>query len=98
MLCSRARTALSARLDAEELPPGVTGRRLREHLAECAGCRAWEAGALRLQRAVDGGSVGGAESAGDAPRADSDNFGTVSGSSGNSGSSGSSGSSGREAC
>ncbi|SCK50376.1 zf-HC2 domain-containing protein [Streptomyces sp. WMMB 322] len=54
MLCSRARTALSARLDEEDLPPGVTGRRLEEHLTGCADCRAWEVKALRLRRDVTG--------------------------------------------
>ncbi|RXS84742.1 zf-HC2 domain-containing protein [Streptomyces sp. TM32] len=42
MLCTRIRTALSARLDGEELPPGLTARRLDEHLADCRDCRRWE--------------------------------------------------------
>lgn len=50
MLCSRARTALSARLDREALPPGVTGRRLDEHLAGCPDCRRWRERAERLGR------------------------------------------------
>lgn len=43
MLCTRIRTALSARLDGEELPPGLTARRLETHLADCRDCRRWEA-------------------------------------------------------
>ncbi|MEX2970185.1 zf-HC2 domain-containing protein [Streptomyces sp. C184] len=43
MLCTRIRTALSARLDGEELPPGLTVRRLETHLADCRDCRRWEA-------------------------------------------------------
>ncbi|MFI0904736.1 zf-HC2 domain-containing protein [Streptomyces sioyaensis] len=43
MLCTRIRTALSARLDGEELPPGLTARRLEAHLADCRDCRRWEA-------------------------------------------------------
>lgn len=50
MLCSRARTALSARLDEEALPPGVTARRLDEHLHGCPACRRWEAEAGQLGR------------------------------------------------
>lgn len=63
MLCSRARTALSARLDGEDLPGGVTERRLREHLDGCTGCRAWEERALRLQAAVAGALADGDEAA-----------------------------------
>ncbi|MFH8405858.1 zf-HC2 domain-containing protein [Streptomyces sp. NPDC018019] len=67
MQCSRVRTALSARLDGEPLPPGVTGGRLDAHLAGCADCRGWSAGAARLQRltraardaAGDGGDAPG---------------------------------------
>ncbi|MEU7430180.1 zf-HC2 domain-containing protein [Streptomyces sioyaensis] len=43
MLCTRIRTGLSARLDGEELPPGLTARRLETHLADCRDCRRWEA-------------------------------------------------------
>ncbi|TXC98338.1 zf-HC2 domain-containing protein [Streptomyces sp. ISID311] len=43
MLCTRIRTGLSARLDGEELPPGLTARRLETHLADCRDCRSWEA-------------------------------------------------------
>ncbi|MGW8398110.1 zf-HC2 domain-containing protein, partial [Streptomyces lydicus] len=42
MHCSRARTALSARCDGEERPPGVTARRLDDHLAGCPDCRRWD--------------------------------------------------------
>ncbi|MEV6567769.1 zf-HC2 domain-containing protein [Streptomyces kronopolitis] len=43
MLCTRIRTALSARLDGEEPPPGLTVHRLDAHLADCRDCRRWEA-------------------------------------------------------
>lgn len=82
MLCSRARTALSARLDSEALPPGVTERKLQTHLAGCADCRAWEVKALRLQGFVaDEAADGGAASAADAVRAGSDGPGPAAGSS-----------------
>ncbi|MFE5737186.1 zf-HC2 domain-containing protein [Streptomyces celluloflavus] len=48
MLCSRIRTALSARLDGEEPPPGHSARGLDGHLAACADCRDWEARARQL--------------------------------------------------
>ncbi|MGW1376843.1 zf-HC2 domain-containing protein [Streptomyces sp. NPDC002446] len=48
MHCSRIRTALSARLDGEELPPGITTGRLDGHLAGCPACRQWEARARAL--------------------------------------------------
>lgn len=48
MLCSRIRTAVSARLDGEELPPGVTVEQLAAHLEACAACRLWETRARRL--------------------------------------------------
>lgn len=48
MLCSRIRTALSARLDGERLPPGLTTRRLDDHVAGCADCRRWDARARHL--------------------------------------------------
>ncbi|OKI04972.1 hypothetical protein A6A06_09820 [Streptomyces sp. CB02923] len=50
MQCSRVRTAVSARLDGEELPPGVTGGLLDAHLAGCADCRLWSERAARLQQ------------------------------------------------
>lgn len=43
MLCTRIRTALSARLDGEELPAGLTAHRVEAHLADCRDCRRWEA-------------------------------------------------------
>ncbi|MFE6686809.1 zf-HC2 domain-containing protein [Streptomyces sp. NPDC057743] len=55
MLCSRIRTALSARLDGEALPPGLTTRRLDDHLASCRDCRQWDARARALTVAI--GSV-----------------------------------------
>ncbi|WP_438489316.1 zf-HC2 domain-containing protein [Streptomyces sp. S186] len=57
MLCSRIRTALSARLDGEALPPGLTARRLDDHLAGCGDCRQWEARARALSTAL-GGATG----------------------------------------
>lgn len=47
MRCTQFRTALSARLDGE--PAGLPERRLDSHLARCAGCREWQAGAERLR-------------------------------------------------
>ncbi|UQA96993.1 zf-HC2 domain-containing protein [Streptomyces halobius] len=48
MLCSRIRTALSARQDGERMPPGITIRRLDDHLVGCADCRRWDARARQL--------------------------------------------------
>ncbi|MFE0381961.1 zf-HC2 domain-containing protein [Streptomyces inhibens] len=53
MLCSHIRTALSARLDEEELPPGITARRLDDHLAGCRDCRQWEARTQALTAGLD---------------------------------------------
>ncbi|MEW2433639.1 zf-HC2 domain-containing protein [Streptomyces caniferus] len=53
MHCSRIRTALSARLDGEELPPGVTPGRLDDHLAGCRDCRRWDARARALTAGLD---------------------------------------------
>ncbi|MCF3147331.1 zf-HC2 domain-containing protein [Streptomyces platensis] len=53
MLCSRIRTALSARLDGEELPPGLTAHRLDDHLAGCPDCRRWHAQAQALTAGLD---------------------------------------------
>ncbi|OEU86872.1 hypothetical protein DB35_25070 [Streptomyces abyssalis] len=64
MHCSRARTALSARLDQEALPPGVTERRLGEHLAECPDCRRWQDRAEQLERMPAGEPGAGAEPVG----------------------------------
>src|SRR5688572_26790649 len=50
MRCDDVRLALSARLDGEpELAPVA---RVDGHLAGCAGCRAWLAGAERVTRMV----------------------------------------------
>ncbi|MFI1198035.1 zf-HC2 domain-containing protein [Streptomyces sp. NPDC020883] len=65
MLCSRIRTALSARLDGEALPPGLTARRLDDHLAGCADCRQWQARARALSTAL--GGAAGQEGEGAAP-------------------------------
>lgn len=50
MTCDTVRVALSARLDGE--PTGWPDGSLDAHLTGCAGCRAWLAGAERLNRAV----------------------------------------------
>lgn len=52
MLCSRFRTALSARVDGEALPPDTTGAALDAHLASCERCRRWEESARRLREAT----------------------------------------------
>ncbi|MFH8790257.1 zf-HC2 domain-containing protein [Streptomyces roseoverticillatus] len=49
MHCSEFRTALSARVDGEDLPPGVTGAALDAHLLGCAECCAWGDRARRLK-------------------------------------------------
>ncbi|MBC3982737.1 zf-HC2 domain-containing protein [Streptomyces sp. AC536] len=49
MHCSDSRTALSARVDGEALPPGVTGPVLDAHLHGCADCRLWERRVLALR-------------------------------------------------
>lgn len=54
MHCSRIRTALSARLDGEEPPPGITARQLADHLDTCAACRLWETRARRLTEHIAG--------------------------------------------
>ncbi|MFF4602886.1 zf-HC2 domain-containing protein [Streptomyces sp. NPDC001339] len=56
MHCSRVRTALSARLDGEALPPGLTARGLDEHLARCRDCQGWD-GRARALTARLGGAV-----------------------------------------
>ncbi|MFF8812606.1 zf-HC2 domain-containing protein [Streptomyces pactum] len=50
MECSDFRTAISARIDGEALPPAVPDGVLDAHLRECADCRAWEQAARRLRR------------------------------------------------
>ncbi|MEV6674072.1 zf-HC2 domain-containing protein [Streptomyces sp. NPDC051162] len=49
MHCVESRTAMSARVDGEELPPEVSGPALDAHLRECAACRNWEKSARRLK-------------------------------------------------
>jgi anti-sigma factor RsiW len=63
MPCSRIRTALSARVDGEALPPDIAVPVLEAHLASCARCRRWEESARRLRQATlpaDGGDTSGA--------------------------------------
>jgi predicted anti-sigma-YlaC factor YlaD len=50
MTCERIQVALSARLDGED--PQLPTTALDEHVAGCAGCRAWLAGAQRVDRAL----------------------------------------------
>jgi len=52
MHCSRIRTAVSARLDGEEPPPGMTAQQVAAHLDTCAACRQWEARARALTEHV----------------------------------------------
>ncbi|MEU7137238.1 zf-HC2 domain-containing protein [Streptomyces sp. NPDC046261] len=47
--CSEFRTAISARVDGEELPPGISPAALDAHLGSCAECREWGARARRLK-------------------------------------------------
>ncbi|MEU1676712.1 zf-HC2 domain-containing protein [Streptomyces roseifaciens] len=47
--CSEFRTAISAGVDGEDLPPGVTGAALDAHVRECAECHAWGERARRLR-------------------------------------------------
>ncbi|MFD8546523.1 zf-HC2 domain-containing protein [Streptomyces sp. NPDC059649] len=61
MHCARLRTALSARLDGEELPPGLTPRLLDGHLAGCADCRRWQAQARALSARVARASAEGGD-------------------------------------
>ncbi|MFF7730067.1 zf-HC2 domain-containing protein [Streptomyces sp. NPDC008001] len=49
MHCSEFRTAISARVDGEDLPPRVTGAALDAHLGGCAECCAWGERARRLK-------------------------------------------------
>ncbi|MEV4442677.1 zf-HC2 domain-containing protein [Streptomyces sp. NPDC049577] len=49
MHCSEVRTAVSARVDGEEPPPGVTGAALDAHLRDCAACRDWGERVRRLK-------------------------------------------------
>jgi predicted anti-sigma-YlaC factor YlaD len=52
MRCDDVRLAVSAILDDEALPDGVAPEAVRAHLAGCANCLAWRAGAERVTRAV----------------------------------------------
>ncbi|MBF6054611.1 hypothetical protein GO002_22470 [Streptomyces eurocidicus] len=47
--CREFRTALSARLDGEEPPPGLSGPVLDAHLLGCVECRGWGERARRLK-------------------------------------------------
>ncbi|EME97410.1 zf-HC2 domain-containing protein [Streptomyces mobaraensis NBRC 13819 = DSM 40847] len=49
MHCSEVRTALSARIDGEAPPPGVTGVALEAHVRGCADCHRWGERARRLK-------------------------------------------------
>ncbi|MGK5643019.1 zf-HC2 domain-containing protein [Streptomyces sp. URMC 126] len=49
MHCSDVRTALSARIDGEAPPPGVTGVVLEAHVRGCADCHRWDERARRLK-------------------------------------------------
>ncbi|MBO0653589.1 MULTISPECIES: zf-HC2 domain-containing protein [Streptomyces] len=49
MHCSEARTAISARVDGEELPPDVRPEALDAHLDACADCHGWGERARRLR-------------------------------------------------
>ncbi|MFF4157995.1 zf-HC2 domain-containing protein [Streptomyces sp. NPDC001678] len=49
MHCADVRTAISARADGEELPPGVSGAALDAHLPVCTECRDWEKRVHRLK-------------------------------------------------
>lgn len=51
MNCSRAQAAISERMDGEHLPARVVAA-LDQHLAGCATCRAFEAGAWKLREQV----------------------------------------------
>jgi len=48
--CDRCRAALSATLDGED--PGLSDDERQRHLATCAGCREFAAGAARLHRSA----------------------------------------------
>ncbi|WP_407550552.1 zf-HC2 domain-containing protein [Streptomyces sp. Pv4-95] len=54
MHCSVSRTALSARLDGECLPEGVTDQAVRDHLAGCADCSLWDRKSRRLRSLFQG--------------------------------------------
>jgi predicted anti-sigma-YlaC factor YlaD len=52
MRCDDCREALSARMDGEDLPPGLAAAAVDVHIAGCGACQAWEASAVRLTRAL----------------------------------------------
>ncbi|MEU4212568.1 zf-HC2 domain-containing protein [Streptomyces sp. NPDC026206] len=54
MHCSEFRTAISARVDGEELPPEVSGAALDAHLLSCSACRDWGRRARRLKTLAAG--------------------------------------------
>ncbi|MEU7103460.1 zf-HC2 domain-containing protein [Streptomyces stramineus] len=58
MHCSEFRTALSARVDGEELPPDMSGAALDAHLRGCAECRRWGERARRLRVLAAGFGLG----------------------------------------
>ncbi|GAB7035167.1 zf-HC2 domain-containing protein [Streptomyces sp. NPDC021749] len=69
MHCAPLRTALSARLDGEELPPGLTPHQLDGHLAGCADCRRWERQARALSARVAHAHAHASAGSGDDPEA-----------------------------
>lgn len=52
MQCEPIREALSARLDGEALPPGLTDQLVDEHVAGCPACTAFATGAGAQHRAL----------------------------------------------
>jgi predicted anti-sigma-YlaC factor YlaD len=52
MRCDDVQDALSARLDGESLPPGLDDDSVDDHVATCAECSAFAAGAAAQHRAV----------------------------------------------
>ncbi|MFI9239922.1 zf-HC2 domain-containing protein [Streptomyces cinnamoneus] len=54
MHCSEVRTAISARVDGEELPPGISPAALDAHLYGCTECSEWGTRARRLKVLASG--------------------------------------------
>jgi predicted anti-sigma-YlaC factor YlaD len=52
MRCHEIQDALSARLDGEDLPPGLDATTVDDHVAGCADCSAYAAGAAAQHRAL----------------------------------------------